>query len=89
MEVNDDAGVLADIFHCLAVAVGGTSTTLKQISQAWMHGGFLTAHYIFDMTQRGALCQGQPSKLGVVQFHVGWSMGSKARASANGGSTCR
>jgi hypothetical protein len=31
-----------------------------------MHGGFFTAHYIFHMTQGGALCQGQPSKLGIV-----------------------
>jgi hypothetical protein len=35
-----------------------------------MNGGFFSAHDIFHMTQSGALCQGQPSSLGIVQFQM-------------------
>jgi hypothetical protein len=66
MEVNYDPGVRPDAFHRFAVGVGGTSSTPKQIGQAWTHSGFSTAHYVLYMTQGGALCRGQASQVGIV-----------------------
>ncbi len=64
--MNDDACVLPDRVHRFAIVVGCTSSTLKQIGQPGMHGGFFTAHHVFSMTQRASLRRGQASKVGIV-----------------------
>jgi hypothetical protein len=70
MEVNDDTGVRSDTFHGLRVGVGWTSSTLKEVGDAWTHDDFSTLHHNLYVTQSSALCRRQAVKVGIVWFHV-------------------
>jgi hypothetical protein len=70
MEVDHDTGVRADTFHGLPVGVGCTSSTPKEVGDAWTRGDFSTVHHVLYVTQSRALCRRQAVKVGIVWFQV-------------------
>src|SRR5262245_47939844 len=63
MEMKDDLGVRTYTFVRLAIGLERASCTLKQVRDASQRGDFVAAHDALYVTERRALCRGQPGTI--------------------------